>query len=341
MQKSVFAFNLFGTANPYEELTVSTLVLGSYVHANCLQITVLPNSGQSVLASHYWSEHGGKGLNVGVGLKRLGAETALLLPVGDDLAGRQITDELQRMGFDSRWMVQCGSQSGYGMGLVDERGDNLIAVFPGANAGLDAQTVCAALMEYRPQNIYAQLEIPLDTVTAAFVAAHQQNIRTILNPSPWQPLKAELLALTQVVIVNTTEAAALFSCKCDQLPNSPADWLQALPALADQINWSGDWLIVTLGDQGCVALGRGELLYQAAWTIAPIDATGAGDAFTAGLLWALERETPEQTVFIANACGAYIAERNGVLEHLPDSQTLQAFMASQPHPEGQRIKWAF
>lgn len=341
MQKSAFAFNLFGIANPDEELTVSTLVLGSYVHANCLQVQALPNAGQSLLASRYWSEHGGKGLNVGVGLKRLGADAALLLPVGEDLAGRHITDELQRMGFDSRWVVQCGSQSGYGMGLVDERGDNLITVFPGANAGLDAQTVCAALKEYRPQNIYAQLEIPLDTVTAAFVAAHQQNIRTILNPSPWQPLTTELLALTRVLIVNTTEAAALFSCKRDQLPSSPADWLQALPTLAAHIKWSGDWLIVTLADQGCVALGRKELLYQAAWTIATIDATGAGDAFNAGLLWALERETPEQALRIANACGAYIAERNGVLAHLPDSRTLQAFMDGQPRPNGQRIKRAF
>lgn len=341
MQKSNFAFNLFGIANTYEELIVSTLVLGSYVHANCLQIPVLPNVGQSLLANRYWSEHGGKGLNVGAGLKRLGAETALLLPVGEDLAGRQITDELQQMGFDSRWVVQCGSQSGYGMGLVDERGDNLIAVFPGANAGLDAQTVCAALEKYRPQNIYAQLEIPLDTVMAAFVAAHQQNIRTILNPSPWHPLTAEMLTLTQVIVVNSTEAAALFGCKRDQLPSSPADWLQALPNLAGNIGWSGDWLIVTLGDQGCVALGREELLYQTAWSIKAVDVTGAGDAFNAGLLWALERQTLDQALCIANACGAYIAKHNGVLEHLPDSQTLRAFMASQPQPELRRIKRAF
>lgn len=51
---------------------MSTLVLGSYVQANCLQVPTLPNAGQSLLADRYWSEHGGKGLNVGVGLKRLG-----------------------------------------------------------------------------------------------------------------------------------------------------------------------------------------------------------------------------------------------------------------------------
>lgn len=320
---------------------MTTLVLGSYVHAHCLQVPSLPDVGQSVLANRYWSEHGGKGLNVGVGLKRLDANTVLLLPVGDDKAGQDITEELKRMNIDTRWVIRCGSQSGYGMGLVDDSGNNVIAVFSGANARLDAQTVCTAIKEYRPQNIYAQLEIPPDTVTTAFVAARQQDIRTVLNPSPWQPLTAELLALTQLMIVNQMEAATLFGYTYAQMPNSPENWLQALPTLAAHINWSGDWLIVTLADQGCVALGREELLYQPAWTIAAVDATGAGDAFNAGLLWALERETPEQALRIANACGAYIAERNGVLMHLPDSRTLQAFMDAQPHPKGQRIKRAF
>jgi ribokinase len=320
---------------------VTTLVLGSYVNAHCLQVPSLPDVGQSVLANRYWSEHGGKGLNVGVGLKRLDADTVILLPVGDDKAGQDITDELQRMNIDTRWVIRCSYQSGYGMGLVDSQGHNLIAVFPGANAQLNTPSVLDALQQCRPCNLYAQLEIPLETVIAAFSAARQQSLCTILNPSPWQPLPAELMAMTQVMIINTTEAAALFNCNRQRLPQSPADWLQALPNLAGNINWQGDWLIVTLGDLGCVALGHDELLYQAALTIAAIDTTGAGDAFNAGLLWALERETPEQALRIANACGAYIAKHNGVLAHLPDRQTLQAFMASQPQPEGRRIKRAF
>jgi len=320
---------------------VSTLVLGSYVQANCLQVPTLPNAGQSLLADRYWSEHGGKGLNVGVGLKRLGDETALLLPVGDDPAGRQITKEIQDMGFDTRWVVRCGPQSGYGMGLVDNSGNNVIAVFPGANAGLNAQIVRDAIDQCRPHMLYAQLEISPDVVLAAFMAARQQGIRTVINPSPWQPLSAELLTLTQVMIVNTLEAAALFGYSRDSLPNCPADWLHALPSLAAQIRWSGDWLIITLGDQGCVALGLEELLYQAAWNIEAIDPTGAGDAFNAGLLWGLERQTPQQALCTANACGAYVAGRNGVLPHLPDHQTLQTFMTSQAQPEERKIKRAF
>lgn len=321
---------------------MSTLVLGSYVHAHCLQLPALPSTGQTLLANRYWAEHGGKGLNVGVGLQRLGAETALLLPVGDDHAGRQITEELQQQGIDTRWVVCCGAQSGYGVGLIDEQGNNVISVFPGANAQLNAQMVGDTLSQCpRLHTIYAQLEIPLSAVMHGFSLAYQRGLRTVLNPSPWQPLPSGLLQLTRILVVNANEAAGLFTCQPNDVPASPEAWLQALPDLAQRIGWQGDWLIVTLGHEGCLALGHEYVFYQAAWSVVACDVTGAGDAFNAGLLWALDHQTFEQALISANACGAYVSERSGVLANLPNPAELESFMQQRPQPSGQRIKRAF
>ncbi|WP_367154163.1 PfkB family carbohydrate kinase [Methylomonas sp. HYX-M1] len=317
-----------------------TLVLGSYVQANCLQLPDLPGAGQSLLAERYWQEHGGKGLNVGVALHKLGTETALLLPVGDDNAGRQISADLSRMGVDTRWLVVCAAQSGYGVGLIDARGGNVIAVFPGANNRLTSSIVLDALNRSRPRRIYAQQEIPLEPVVAAFSAARRLGIYTLLNPSPWRPMTPELLALTDALILNAAEAVALFACG-DRPPLSAQQWLHTLPAMAVGIDWQGDWLIVTLGEQGCVALGRQEVIYVAAWLVEVRDATGAGDAFSAGWLWAQDRYPAEQALLTANACGAYVAERDGVLAHLPSSETLIEFMSNRPAPEIRRISRAF
>ncbi|WFP50111.1 PfkB family carbohydrate kinase [Methylomonas sp. EFPC3] len=318
-----------------------TLVLGSYVQANCLQVPDLPAAGQSLLAAGYWSEHGGKGLNVGVALHALAAETALLLPVGDDNGGRQISAELSQMGLDTRWVIVCAAQSGYGVGLIDARGDNVIAVFPGANAHLTPAMVCDALDRSRPRRVYAQLEIPLESVLAAFSAARRLGSYTVLNPSPWRPITSELLALTDTMIVNAAEAATLFADNGARLTLSAERWLELLPEMADTIAWQGDWLIVTLGDQGCVALGRQEVIHVGAWPVEVRDATGAGDAFSAGWLWAQDRYPPEHALLAANACGAFIAERDGVLAHLPDNAALTAFMASRPAPGIRRISRAF
>lgn len=108
--------------------------------------------------------------------------TALLLPVGNDITGQQIIEELQRMGFDARRVVCCGHRSCYGIYLADKKGDH---------AGRDAQIVRDTVNQSRPCSLYARLEIS-PTSVAAFAAAHQSGIYIVLNPSPRQPLAPKM-----------------------------------------------------------------------------------------------------------------------------------------------------
>ena len=50
---------------------------------------------------------------------------------------------------------------------------------------------------------------------------------------------------------------------------------------------SGGWVIVKLGKEGCVAVGAGQEHVISAPSVRVADTTGAGDAFNAGLLYAL------------------------------------------------------
>jgi len=83
-----------------------------------------------------------------------------------------------------------------------------------------------------------------------------------------------------------------------------------------------------LGEQGSVALDQeGKVLSQAADPIRQVDTTGAGDAFGSGLVWSLLRGLgPADALRVANACGALIAAREGILEGLPRPSELDAFM---------------
>lgn len=60
------------------------VVLGSFVHAHWWSVPRLPGAGESCLAHAVHSELGGKGLNVAVGIQRLGVEVDLVLGVGRD-----------------------------------------------------------------------------------------------------------------------------------------------------------------------------------------------------------------------------------------------------------------
>ena len=57
--------------------------------------------------------------------------------------------------------------------------------------------------------LVAELEIPVQTVTAAAVAARAAGTRVILNAAPARDLPPELLAAVDLLVVNEGEAQAL------------------------------------------------------------------------------------------------------------------------------------
>jgi ribokinase len=312
---------------------VSILVLASYVHAHCLHVERLPGSGESLQATGLLQEHGGKGLNVGLAAHRLGAEVAMLLPLGMDAVADSVITLLKNEGLDDRWLLRTGPQSGFGVGFIGPNGENFLAVYPGANALLNKEHVEQALAALPGLNlIYAQFEIPEAPIRKAFEIARQSGIRTMLNPSLWRRPDPDLLKLTDILVVNETEAASLFGLNNSEI--SLERWMNNLANCAEQIAWSGELLVVTLGEAGCVALTKDNVVYQPAWPVAALDATGAGDAFSAGLATALLNNlSSNKALSRACACGAWVAEHHGVLGCLPSQAEIDNFMQTNPRPK--------
>jgi sugar/nucleoside kinase (ribokinase family) len=69
-----------------------------------------------------------------------------------------------------------------------------------------------------------------------------------------------------------------------------------------------------------------------AFPIRPVDAAGAGDAFTAGLVWARLQGWPwEQALRWANACGALAAAQLGAMPSMPyGAQVSDFFKQASP-----------
>lgn len=305
-------------------------VIGSYMNANFMGVPRLPVEGESLAATCVWTEHGGKGLNLGVGLHRLGASVDMLLAVGNDVAGNVIQDCLRNEGMRTNWIVRLGEKSGYGVGFVCPQGKNFLAALPGANALLMPAHVEEAMSSLAKLDyVCAQFEAPDAPIMKAFELARLRGLRTYLNPSPWHMPAQALLSTTDILVMNASEAAALFD-----MPNTEwwdtVRWAANLPALAERLGWRGELLVVTLGAQGALALSQSvDVIYQPAWVIKQVDATGAGDAFACGLLWALSQNLSLQQILqTANACGAIVAATTGVLDALPDQQQLDAFLSS-------------
>jgi len=157
--------------------------------------------------------------------------------------------------------------------LVDDAGQNCIALAGGANQALSTGHVdAAAVLIQGAALLICQLESPLSVVQHAIALAHAAGVPVLLNPAPAQALPPALLAQVDVLVPNETEAAALIALASD----APFD---AAAAAARLRTLGPRTVIVTLGADGVQVAAAGVDLHLAAPAVQAIDTTGAGDTF--------------------------------------------------------------
>ncbi|MBN8517236.1 MAG: hypothetical protein J5X22_00430 [Candidatus Accumulibacter sp.] len=125
----------------------------------------MPHSGESLVAKRVFREHGGKGLNLGLGLHRLGAKVDMLLAAGADDAGEAVRRALVAEGMRDELFLILGNAPGF----VAPDGGNFLAVHLGANALLAAEHVdWAAAQLARADWLLAHCELPDTVIRHAF-----------------------------------------------------------------------------------------------------------------------------------------------------------------------------
>jgi ribokinase len=306
-------------------------VLGSFVAACSAKVERLPRPGESLQAQSFTLEAGGKGFNLAVGARRLGASVGGVFAVGDDFFSQLAKPALANAGLSAGMLRIYPGATGSGTGFTDKAGENCLAVYPGANlllAAADVRAESEAIASARL--VLAQFEIGDAPIAEAFRLARDAGALTLLNPSPYRDVPAEILAYTSILVLNRVEAVHMGSAPgiVDASDAASAD-VASLRSLAQQLLTHGpETVIITLGGEGALACRRdGTMLHQPAFAVDVVDTLGAGDAFSAGLAVGLAEDRPfEECLKRAAACGAMAVRRLGVLQALPDRAELEEFL---------------
>ena len=250
----------------------------------------LPRPGETLTAASFARHPGGKGANQAVAAARLGAEVTFIGSVGDDDFADEALAGLRGAGVET--VLRQGGPTGVALIIVDDEGENVIVVAPGANSELRDPAVSGAVL--------CQLEIP----AVAVAVAAQRAERFFLNAAPAKPVPADLLRAAELVVVNRYELEAL--------PETPR-----LTAL-------------TLGEEGAVLLDGGvEVARAAAPRVRAVDGTAAGDAFTACLVVSLlEERDRDEALRRACAAGAIAASRAGAQPSLPTAAQVDEILTA-------------
>ncbi len=310
----------------------SIFVLGSFVVSCSAKVQRFPRPGESLAADIVTIEPGGKGLNLAIASRRLGAMVDGLLAVGDDIASAFAAPALDKADLPASMLIRLKGKTGSGIGFTDAQGETCLAVDAGVNRALSATHVREAAARITASAlVMAQFEIGDAPIAEAFAMAQTAGIPTLLNPSPFRPIPADILAHTEILVLNQTEAQALAG---DILPGAsePAEPSRFVAELGPALLARGPRLVVlTLGAAGAVAVTREGAIGQAALPVEAVDSLGAGDAFAATLGVALARglETAE-ALRQAAAAGAIATRRPGVFDALGTQADIDQLIGLQP-----------
>lgn len=297
-------------------------VLGSINVDVIVEVSRLPQTGETAIGLTYDLMPGGKGANQALAAHRAGAKVMLVGAVGRDAFADAALATLKEEGLDLTHVRRSlGFRTGLANVAVDPRGHNQIVVAAGANH----EVVAADLPEDstdRWKLLLLQMEIPAIEVERAVAKSHQAGGRVILNLAPALPISEPTLDAVDVLVVNEHEAATL--AQSFALQGRDAQLLAK--ALAER---RGRVVIVTAGERGAYMAQPGtRTLHFAAPPVAVFDTLGAGDAFVGAFAAALDAGMPQlEACRRGVAAGSLACTRAGAQAALPRAADIEAMAA--------------
>ena len=273
----------------------------------------LPAPGETVDGDEVRIACGGKGANQAIAAARLGAQVAFVGRVGNDENGKETVRNLKREEVDvSAMQFDSKKATGAALVMVDAQAEKQILVAPGANQQLTVRGAESLLRSARV--LLLQFEVPMRTVLAAAKIAHRAGAKIVLDPAPAAKPPVELLKLVHFIRPNSSEAEALTGIKV----RNRADARRAAHALFDR---GVQAAAIQAGHEGDLVVWRdGERLFPRL-KVKSVDATGAGDAFAAGIAVALaEGKSFVEAGALANAAAALATTKFGAQTALPRRQ---------------------
>ena len=275
---------------------------------------------------------GGSASITAIAAARLGLRVALVAAIGDDAAGAFMLAELAAAGVDTAAMP-VRPRSPTGMTVALSRGDDrAILTAEGVIGTLTPADVPAGLLA-RARHVHVSSYFLLERILgpalpALLAAARAAGARTSLD-THWDPAGAwgadcfpDVLAQADLLLPNEAEALRM----------AGATDLQAAIA---SLTKAGGAIAVKLGARGAL-YADGTRQYRAAPPpLPPVDTTGAGDCFNAGLIAGLLNGLePPRALALGCATGAASTQAVGGTGRATDLATALALAAEVPVQPG-------
>ncbi len=291
---------------------------------------------------------GGAPANVAAGLAKLGLRSAFVGKVGSDPFGRFLEKVFGDAGVDvSRMVFDQKVKTGLAFVAHKPGGVPEFTFYrdPSADMLLEPSELDADFIARSRVFHYGSISMisePSKSATrgaarialeAGAIVSYDPNYRPSLWESPAQAKTGMIEGLEFAHVVKVSEEELAFLTGLDCLESGAAELLK-MAANASVV-------FVTRGPDGCFWATKNEQGSSPGFEVEPVDTTGAGDAFVAGVLFKLlEMDITPRTMGglgagkigpicrFANAMGAIVATKLGAIQSMPTIAEVNNFLSN-------------
>jgi len=290
--------------------TPAILSIGAAAIDEWYAVSNLPEPDGGAFAREVTSAFGGVGANVAVALDRLGRRTGLVSRVGDDDYGRRAQAYLAETGVDATHVAVGDDPHTRSLILSDPDGERAIVTAGESFRGLRLDDAALAAMAdadavfltaYAPDRVSRRV---LDRIAAlregdettdppALVFDLSGSVEELVDRGTEPETVYRFLHAADLFVADGVAAPAFFGSAAAAVERIAA----AQAGASERGSGSGlrsrggprrdsTWprAVLTHGADGMTAVAGGDVSRFDAFEVETVDATGAGDAFTAGLI---------------------------------------------------------
>lgn len=246
----------------------------------------------SSVKGHISMNLGGVARNIAHNLARLDVETVLLTAVGDDEVGESILGRAAGSGIDiSHSIIAEGEQSGTYMAILDDKGASALAI--------DTMRVLRHItpdfilrnetLIMSAQMVVIDANLSKETIRLVVELCEHYEVPLCADPTSsglanrLKPFLGNFLMISP----NPLEAEAMTG-----IAFNPLDRDQALAAARDLVGRGPKMVVITMGEHGAVYASGETAGHIPAIMTDIVNATGAGDAMTAAIIFGLTEGIP-------------------------------------------------
>lgn len=289
-----------------------------------------------------WTDYpGGAPANTACGLVKLGISTAFIGCVGEDKSGEQLVELLTKTGVDITGVQRHSSAPTRIVYVVrDEKGDRSFAGFAERKNQDFADTYLQS--EQLPKDLFKTANfLILGTLALAYQPsrtalltaielAKNYNLKLFIDIN-WRPMFWQDPDQAIELILNFVQNADFL-----KLTDEEAELLFNTinpEAIAKQLQIQG--VFVTAGERGCAYYLAGNYGKIPAFSVTVEDTTGAGDSFTAGIIYQFcklgiesinNSQIAKKIVIFASAVGALTTTKPGAIAAQPTLTEVETFL---------------